>query len=83
MSIRRIEESHSSSPIRLRTISDADLIIVLQDGQVVEQGSHEQLVDIDGGVYQRLWQAQLSDSTVGKEDVDEAVTEVDTVKAKA
>ena len=50
---------------------------------MVEQGSHEQLVDIDGGVYQRLWQAQLSDSTVGKEDVDEAVTEVDTIKAKA
>ncbi|WRT69765.1 iron-sulfur clusters transporter ATM1, mitochondrial [Kwoniella shivajii] len=61
---------------RLRTISDADLIIVLQDGKVAEQGSHEQLLTIDGGVYQRLWQAQLTESTqskVGeeKEDVEE------------
>jgi hypothetical protein len=46
---------------RLRTISDADLIIVLQEGQVAEQGTHEELLQIEGGVYQRLWQAQLSE----------------------
>ncbi|EIW71461.1 hypothetical protein TREMEDRAFT_37845, partial [Tremella mesenterica DSM 1558] len=45
---------------KLRTISDADLIIVLADGQVAEQGSHEELLAKDGGVYQRLWIAQLS-----------------------
>ncbi|KAI9638793.1 putative ATP-binding cassette transporter [Dioszegia hungarica] len=48
---------------RLRTISDADLIIVLQEGQVAEQGSHEELLKIEGGVYQRLWTAQLSENT--------------------
>ncbi|WVR07997.1 iron-sulfur clusters transporter ATM1, mitochondrial [Kwoniella sp. DSM 27419] len=48
---------------RLRTISDADLIIVLRDGQVVEQGSHEDLLAITGGVYQHLWHAQLTEST--------------------
>nr|ODN90933.1 iron-sulfur clusters transporter ATM1, mitochondrial [Cryptococcus depauperatus CBS 7855] len=53
---------------RLRTISDADLIIVLQDGHVAEQGTHEQLLSIPGGVYSSLWQAQLSESTVN--DVD-------------
>jgi len=52
---------------RLRTISDADLIIVLQEGRVAEQGSHEQLLAIEGGVYSRLWQAQLSESTSGKD----------------
>lgn len=49
-----------------------DLIIVLQDGQVAEQGTHEQLVAMDGGVYNRLWVAQLSESTQTKDDAKEA-----------
>lgn len=39
---------------RLRTIFDSDLIIVLKDGHVVEQGSHEKLVD-SAGLYSELW----------------------------
>jgi ABC transporter ATM len=35
----------------------------LQEGQVAEQGSHEELLKIEGGVYQRLWTAQLSENT--------------------
>jgi ATP-binding cassette subfamily B (MDR/TAP) protein 7 len=42
---------------RLRTIYDADLIIVLKDGHVAEQGTHEQLIN-RGGVYSELWSAQ-------------------------
>ncbi|KAF2435992.1 P-loop containing nucleoside triphosphate hydrolase protein [Tothia fuscella] len=42
---------------RLRTIYDSDLIIVLRDGQVAEQGTHEGLVD-RSGVYSELWSAQ-------------------------
>ncbi|KAE9979413.1 Iron-sulfur clusters transporter atm1, mitochondrial [Venturia inaequalis] len=42
---------------RLRTIYDSDLIIVLKDGHVAEQGTHEQLVN-RGGVYSELWSAQ-------------------------
>lgn len=42
---------------RLRTIYDADVIIVLQEGRVAEQGTHERLVD-SGGVYGELWSAQ-------------------------
>ncbi|RSH93196.1 Iron-sulfur clusters transporter atm1, mitochondrial [Saitozyma podzolica] len=52
---------------RLRTISDADLIIVLRDGQVAEQGSHEELLAIEDGVYRRLWEAQLTENTQVKE----------------
>lgn len=51
---------------RLKTISDADLIIVLKDGEAVEQGSHEDLLQIDGGVYQHLWNAQLADAAETK-----------------
>ena len=48
---------------RLRTISDADVIIVLRDGAVAEQGSHEELMAIPDGVYRHLWDAQLTEST--------------------
>ncbi|KAL7425175.1 Iron-sulfur clusters transporter atm1, mitochondrial [Cryptotrichosporon argae] len=51
---------------RLRTISDADLIIVLQDGRVAEQGTHDQLLANIGGVYWNLWQAQLTENTQEK-----------------
>ncbi|PLW40796.1 hypothetical protein PCASD_07333 [Puccinia coronata f. sp. avenae] len=36
---------------RLKTISDADLIIVLHDGKVAEQGNHQELMNIENGVY--------------------------------
>ena len=42
---------------RLRTIYDSDVIIVLKDGKVAEQGTHESLVDSDG-IYAELWSAQ-------------------------
>ncbi|KAJ8122673.1 hypothetical protein ONZ43_g1192 [Nemania bipapillata] len=39
---------------RLRTIYDADLIIVLKEGRVAEQGTHKELID-RGGLYSELW----------------------------
>ncbi|WP_341830147.1 ATP-binding cassette domain-containing protein [Trueperella pyogenes] len=44
---------------RLSTIRDADLIIVMVDGDVVEQGSHEELL-AHRGAYFDLYQAQFS-----------------------
>lgn len=41
---------------RLHTIARADQILVLQEGELVEQGSHEHLLE-KGGVYASLWQA--------------------------
>ena len=41
----------------LRTIFDSDIIFVLKDGQVVENGTHPQLLAL-GGVYANLWAAQ-------------------------
>ena len=39
---------------RLSTVMNADNIVVLKAGEVVEQGRHEDLMQIQGGVYQRL-----------------------------
>jgi len=42
---------------RLSTVRNADRIYVLQDGQLVEQGPHDLLLD-EEGVYARLWRVQ-------------------------
>jgi ABC-type multidrug transport system fused ATPase/permease subunit len=45
---------------RLSTVLGADKILVIQDGRIVEQGRHEELVAL-GGVYARLYSMQFSD----------------------
>lgn len=42
---------------RLRTIFDSDIIFVLKEGKVVEQGNHSELLAL-GGLYNDLWAAQ-------------------------
>jgi len=44
---------------RLSTIRDADMILVMEHGDIVEQGTHNTLVSA-GGAYQRLYEAQFS-----------------------
>ncbi len=46
-----------STTHRLRTIIDVDLILVVEDGRVVEQGTHDQLL-ARGGTYTTLWEKQ-------------------------
>ncbi|KAJ1758737.1 Iron-sulfur clusters transporter atm1, mitochondrial [Coemansia sp. RSA 1591] len=59
--IRKVLDEQKCTAIfiahRLRTIMDADVIFVLKDGQVVEQGSHTQLLQ-DNGVYRSMWNMQ-------------------------
>lgn len=43
---------------RLSTIEHADLILVINDGEVVEQGTHRELME-RGGVYRKLYNAQF------------------------
>jgi ATP-binding cassette subfamily B protein len=44
---------------RLSTIRDADVILVMEDGQIVEQGNHDDLLAADGA-YARLYNSQFT-----------------------
>ena len=48
---------------RLSTIMDADTIVVLDDGRIVETGSHSELL-ARRGKYSQLWQQQQSSPSV-------------------
>jgi ATP-binding cassette subfamily B protein len=45
---------------RLRTVKMADQILVLRDGEIVERGSHQQLLR-KGGLYRQIYDLELRD----------------------
>ncbi len=44
---------------RLSTIREADIILVMKDGNIIEQGNHETLLNKEGGFYAKLYNAQF------------------------
>ena len=58
---------------RLSTIRNADLIVVMEDGHIVEQGSHDDLLAA-GGAYYRLYNAQFTGPTEPVDDEPAALT---------
>ena len=64
--LKEISQGHTSLVIahRLSTIVDADKIVVLGNGRILEQGSHRQLLDLNGA-YKKLWQTQQNNHEQG------------------
>ncbi|MDE5823126.1 MAG: ABC transporter ATP-binding protein, partial [Lachnospiraceae bacterium] len=44
---------------RLSTIREADIILVMKDGNIIEQGSHETLLNKENGFYAKLYNSQF------------------------
>jgi len=61
-SLDRLTEDRTTFSIahRLSTIKDADQIVVLEDGRIVERGTHEELIG-DQGLYANLWGVQAGE----------------------
>ncbi|RYM04919.1 ABC transporter ATP-binding protein [Sporolactobacillus sp. THM7-7] len=53
---------------RLSTIQDADLILVMNHGRVIEQGTHESLLS-SGGFYTELYHSQFDEAAAGRNTV--------------
>lgn len=62
--IKKISKGKTSIIVshRVSSAKDADKIIVLEDGEVVQKGTHDTLIDVDG-YYKHLYLKQLSETT--------------------
>ena len=53
---------------RLSTVRNADNIIALKHGVIVEQGSHDELLKIPNGYYKTLWEKQAKSMEEDEQD---------------
>jgi ATP-binding cassette subfamily B protein len=65
-SLARLTEDRTTFVIahRLSTVREADRVFVIEDGQVTERGTHEELLEASG-LYASLWNAQTDEIEVG------------------
>ena len=64
---------------RLSTIQKMDRIIVIDNGKIIEQGSHSELLEKENSLYKKLWELQaggfLDSESEEEEETDENVEE--------
>ncbi|AQL42459.1 multidrug ABC transporter ATP-binding protein [Halorientalis sp. IM1011] len=75
-SLDRLAEDRTTFAIahRLSTIKDADRIVVVEDGRIVERGTHEELLG-ENGLYANLWAVQAGEIEELPEEFVERATE--------
>jgi ATP-binding cassette subfamily B multidrug efflux pump len=64
--LEKLTENRTSIIIahRLATIQKADRILVMDQGQIVEQGTHQTLLEMENGVYRNLYEKQFLNADV-------------------
>jgi ATP-binding cassette subfamily B protein len=68
---------------RLATVRMLDRILVFDRGEVVEEGRHEELVRMSGGIYRRLFERQALGLLSREEDVERQFDDVDDYREEA
>jgi ATP-binding cassette subfamily B protein len=66
--LRQVLRSRTSLIIahRIATVKDADFIVVMDDGQIADQGTHSELIE-RGGLYSRMVERELKEDAVKRE----------------
>ncbi|GAA0594993.1 ABC transporter ATP-binding protein [Paenochrobactrum glaciei] len=54
---------------RLSTVRALDRLLVFDRGEIIEEGDHDELIRLNGGIYRRLFERQALELTKGLEDV--------------
>lgn len=72
--LREASENHTTLAIahRLSTVIDADEILVLQDGEIIERGNHAELLAKDS-VYAELWRHQQQEQQKERNEIPDQV----------
>lgn len=68
VALDRLMEGRTTLAIahRLSTVKNADKLVVMESGKIVEEGTHEQLIDIEDGLYKRLVEMQTKLGSEGE-----------------
>ncbi|XP_071102435.1 ATP-binding cassette sub-family B member 6-like [Haliotis cracherodii] len=71
-SLARVSENKTTLVVahRLSTVINANQILVLDEGEIIERGTHDELLESEGAYYE-MWQQQLTKTEEGDENGDE------------